>query len=363
MIYDKLMKRVMELARKGTGFVSPNPRVGALIIKDGKIISEGWHSAFGKSHAEVNAINNAKGIDLTGATLVVNLEPCSHTGKTPPCTDLIIEKKFAKVVVAMQDPNPLVAGKGIKKLRDAGIEVETGVLEEEARWLNRTFIKHITTGMPYIVLKVAQSLDGKIATSTGESKWITCEESRKYSHKLRAEFDAVLVGKNTIVEDNPELNVRHVKGRDPFRVILDSNLSLSTNYKVFNNKVKTIVCCSQIASETKKANEFKKAGIEIIPSEVDESKRIDLKDCLRKLSKEHNIASVFVEGGSVIFSSFAKANLIDELHLFVAPKIIGNGKDPFGKFEIKNLSNAREFEIKEIERIGRDLHIVLKMKH
>ncbi len=364
MTEQEAMARAIELAQKGTGLVSPNPRVGAVILQDGKIISEGWHKKFGGPHAEVEAIKNAKGISLEGATIVVNLEPCSHFGKTPPCCDLIIKKKFAKVVIGMKDPNPLVVGNGIKKLKKAGIEVISGILEEEAKWLNRTFIKHITTSMPYVVLKVAQSIDGKIATESGESQWITCEESRKEGHKLRAELDAILVGKNTVNKDNPQLIVRNIKGRDPFRIVLDTNLSLPLIKNVFidENNNKTIVCCSKNSADSEKAKKLLHLGVNIFPVKTGRTGKIDLQDCLQKLSEQFQIASILVEGGAEIHSSFIRQNLVDEIHFFIAPKIIGKGISAFDGLMIKKLSEAREFEIKEISRSGEDLRVVVLRK-
>ncbi|MFC2131202.1 bifunctional diaminohydroxyphosphoribosylaminopyrimidine deaminase/5-amino-6-(5-phosphoribosylamino)uracil reductase RibD [Bacteroidota bacterium] len=360
MTEQEAMSRAIELAMKGSGFVSPNPRVGAVILKNDKIISEGWHKKFGGHHAEVEAVRNAKDVDLNDATMVVNLEPCSHTGKTPPCVDLIIEKKFKKVVIGMKDPNPLVKGKGINKLRKAGIEVVSGVLEEEAKWINRFFTKHITSGLPYVVLKTAQSLDGKIATHTGESQWITCKESRKFTHKLRAELDAVLVGRKTVEADNPQLNVREVKGRNPIKVILDTYLSLPASMTIFQSvkEAKTIVCCSDKAANSQKAKILKNAGIILISVDIDNQNRIDLRDCLKKLSVQYQIASVLVEGGAEIHSSFIKHNLADEIHFFIAPKIIGKGIGSFDDILIKKLNDAREFEVKEISKSGVDVHLV-----
>ena len=198
MTENEAMKRALDLAMLGTGEVSPNPRVGAVILKDGEKIGEGYHAKFGADHAEIEAIRNAGLDDYSGCTMVLNLEPCTHYGKTPPCTDKIIELNFSRVVIGMEDPNPEVAGNGIKKLRDAGIEVEAGLMRDECMWLNRSFIKHIRTGMPYVILKIAQSFDGNIASSEGESKWISSEESRRRSHILRAQVDAVLVGEGTV---------------------------------------------------------------------------------------------------------------------------------------------------------------------
>ena len=234
----------------------------------------------------MEAIKHAGDISLEGATMVVNLEPCSHEGKTPPCAPLLIEKKFARVVVGMKDPNPMVAGRGIKMLKDAGIEVIVGVLEEECKWVNRAFIKHITTGMPYVTAKIAQSLDGKIASSTGDSKWITCEESRKRAHKLRSEVDAIVIGRKTAVQDNPKLTVRHVEGKNPARIVLDSELSLPFNLNIFNDPLRkhTFVCCKPEALTNTKANNLKLAGIKVLPAEMN-GEKMDLAATMKNSPK------------------------------------------------------------------------------
>ena len=215
---EKFMKIAIELAKKGIGNVNPNPLVGAVIVKDGKIIGQGYHERYGEGHAEVNAFKSLDD-DPTGATMYVTLEPCFHYGKTPPCADRIIENKISKVIIGMVDPNPLVSGKGIEKLKNAGIEVEVGILEEECRKINEVFIKYITTKKPFVVMKTAMSLDGKIATKTGESKWITSEKSRLQVHILRNKFSGIMVGVNTIIKDNPELTCRVVEGNNPIRII------------------------------------------------------------------------------------------------------------------------------------------------
>ncbi len=364
MNYDSIMKRALQLSLKGTGHVSPNPRVGALILKDGEVIGEGWHSAFGEPHAEVEAINNTNGADLEGATLVVNLEPCSHQGKTPPCAPLLIEKKIKRVVVGMQDPNPEVAGNGIRMLQDAGIEVVTGVLEEECKWINRFFIKHITTGLPYNLVKVAQSLDGCIATSGGDSKWISSEESRRRAHKLRAELDAVLVGRRTASRDNPQLTVRHVSGRNPRRIVLDSQLSLPLSLKVFTdeNRTDTIVVCKPEAMKSKKTDNLNIAGINVFPYSLNGNGDIDLTETMKALSLNYNIASVLVEGGATIFSAFANNKLIDEINIFVAPIILGNGLSSFISYKTFFIKDAAQFDIKAILKSDTDFQIIAVKK-
>ena len=246
------MNIALQLAKKGKGKVNPNPLVGAIIVRDGVILGRGYHKEYGKAHAEVNAFLDAKE-DITGATMYVTLEPCSHYGKTPPCVERIIENKISRVVIGMIDPNPLVAGKGIEKLKKSGITVTVGVLEEECRKLNEVFIKYITKNEPFVVLKTAMSLDGKIATSRGESKWITGEKARNEVHNLRNELEAIMVGVDTVIIDNPELTCRLENGRNPIRIIVDSTLKIPLNSKVLKNQdeAKTIVATKKEAIEEK----------------------------------------------------------------------------------------------------------------
>jgi diaminohydroxyphosphoribosylaminopyrimidine deaminase/5-amino-6-(5-phosphoribosylamino)uracil reductase len=354
------MMRAIELADKGSGYVSPNPKVGAVIVKNSKIISEGWHSKYGAIHAEVDAITKS-GIDnFEGCTIYVNLEPCSHYGKTPPCADLIIEKKFSQVVIGSRDPNPLVAGKGIEKLRNTGIEVITDVCKEECDWLNRIFFKHITLQKPYIMMKIAQSLDGCIALKNGESKWISSEESRNKSHKLRSEFDAVLVGKNTITKDNSLLNVRSVEGRNPYRVICDTNLSLALDLKILKleDKSRTIICCSEMESKSRKARNLSLSGVNIVPVETNESGQLDLNNLISALHDNFDITSIMVEGGAGIYTSFLKYGLIDEMQVFIAPKIVGTGRSAFDVLMLNKMSQAYQFKLKYITESGGDIHSI-----
>ncbi|MCS6808568.1 MAG: bifunctional diaminohydroxyphosphoribosylaminopyrimidine deaminase/5-amino-6-(5-phosphoribosylamino)uracil reductase RibD [Bacteroidota bacterium] len=355
---EQAMRRALDLALKGTGKVSPNPRVGAVIVHEGEIIGEGWHSAYGSAHAEVEAIRSASR-PLEGATLYVNLEPCNHFGKTPPCTHLIIDKKFRRVVIGMTDPNPEVSGRGISELQQAGIEVNIGVLEEEAQWINRFFTKYITTGQPYILAKIAQSLDGCIATVYGQSKWITSEESRQVTHALRAEVDAVLVGAVTVAKDDPELTVRLVEGRNPKRVILDSDLSISLKSKVFaeEDRHNTFVFCTQSAMTKHKATALKISGVNVFAAGAGTGDYLSLRAVLEQLASK-NVASVMVEGGARIFSSFAQENLIDELHIFTAPILIGSGLHSFSSLSVPSLQIAKKFTFKSITPCGTDMYAV-----
>lgn len=362
---EKIMLQAIELARKGNGKVAPNPRVGAIIVKNGEIISEGWHHEFGAKHAEVDAVENAQGIDLEGAEMYVNLEPCVHTGKTPPCTTMLIEKKFSKIVIGLKDPNPIVSGKGIQILKDSGIEVVTDVCIEEATWVNRFFIKHIKTGIPYVILKVAQSINGSIATTYGQSQWITCPTSRICSHKLRSVVDGVIIGNKTAMTDDPSLTVRAVEGVNPKRIIFDTNLTTPLSIKLFQDSFRenTIICCNNEASKIRKAETLRLVGVNVLPiMKKDENNFLDIESTLLSLSNKHSISSVMVEGGSSIFSSFMKTNFVDEMHIFIAPMIIGNGLNAFGHFTTNSLNNANRFSLKEHSRYDDDLHIVLYNK-
>ncbi len=362
--YEVFMQRALDLAIKGTGHVSPNPRVGAVIVENEQIIGEGWHKSFGNNHAEIEAMDNSGRTNFENCTLFVTLEPCSHYGKTPPCADKIIEKKFSKVVISTIDPNPIVAGNGIQKLKDAGIEVITGVLEEKSLWMNRFFNKYIQTKVPYIILKIAQSLDGNIALKNGVAQWITCDESRKQSHQLRSEVDAVLVGKNTTLMDNPALTVRDVEGRNPIKIVLDTYLTLPLDLKLLKSEErnKTIICCSTNASTSRKAEILKLAGIKILPVELYENNKVTLEQILIELAEKYSISSIVVEGGAEVFSSFLERNLVDEIQLFTAPIIIGDGIQSFKKFHINRLDLAPLFEIKECTKSGTDIKIILIKK-
>lgn len=352
---EQAMARALELAQRGTGLVSPNPRVGCVILRDGKLLAEGWHRRFGAPHAELDAVHNATE-SVEGATVVVNLEPCSHYGKTPPCADLLVERKVGRVVIGMADPNPQVAGRGIERLRQAGIDVVVGVLEEQCRHVNRFFIRHITSGIPYVVLKAAQSLDGCIATGTGQSFWITCEESRTRVHAMRAELDAVLVGANTVRHDDPELTVRLTDGRHPIRVVLDAGLQLPLQKKLFRTPLasRTLVVCSVHHNQPAQAQVLRERGVELV--EVEGSVRgVLAPDVVLKALGAQGISSVLVEGGAAVYASFLRAGVVDEMQLFYAPLVIGNGIRAFGQVETEVLEHARRFTVQAVEHIGTDV--------
>lgn len=359
MTNEQVMARAIELALRGTGNVSPNPLVGCVLLKNGRIIGEGWHNEYGSGHAEVEAVTNASE-DVEGATAVVTLEPCSHFGKTAPCADLLIQKGIKRVVVGIEDVNPLVAGNGIAKLQKAGIEVEVGTMAEECKWLIRYYAKNIATGMPYVVAKIAQTIDGCIATEHGESQWITSEESRIASHGLRNELDAVLIGRATALADNPSLTVRHVIGRQPWRVVLDTHLSLPITLNIFTDmfRSRTIICCAEHKVNGRKADELRSEGVKIIGVETDESGLINLRVALSRLSDEFRIASVLTEGGASLLSSMVSKSLIDEYHFFIAPMLIGKGLKAFGEYSADTLASSKKLKIISSRQSGDDLHVI-----
>lgn len=347
---EQFMKLCFKLALKGRGFVSPNPLVGAVVVKEGRVIGKGYHPSFGAPHAEIFALQDAKE-ELRGATLYVNLEPCAHYGKTPPCTKEIIKAGIKRVVIGMIDPNPLVKGKGIEELKEAGIEVESGVLQEEAEKLNEAYIKFITTGIPFVALKMAQSLDGKIATKSGESKWITGEKARKFVHRLRAGFDAVLVGARTVLADDPNLS-SYGEGRDPIRIVLDGKGVVPPSAKVFQPGVRRIVFSTFIAPPSW-VKSLEDIGVEVIMGEGEE---VEIRRILRELGAR-GIASLLVEGGGETSASFLEARAVDKVFFFIAPIIIG-GREAKTSVEGKgcqNLTEAIKFNYLKIKKIGADI--------
>ncbi|MBI4826911.1 MAG: bifunctional diaminohydroxyphosphoribosylaminopyrimidine deaminase/5-amino-6-(5-phosphoribosylamino)uracil reductase RibD [Nitrospirae bacterium] len=321
---EMYIKKTLALAAKGIGRTSPNPVVGAVIVKNNRIIASDYHKKAGEPHAEALALAKA-GASARGATLYINLEPCCHTDKkTPPCTNAIIRSGIKKVVVSMLDPNPKVSGKGIKELNKAGIETEAGIMEGEAAKLNEPFIKFITTKKPFIILKIAQSIDGKIADAKGESKWITGEKARKHVHKLRNELDAVMVGIGTVIKDDPSLDCRMRGGRNPYRIIVDSELRISLKSKLLGYKDgKTIIATTDQAAAGK-INAIRKAGHQLLILKS-RNKQVDLKLLGKELGRL-GISSIMIEGGSHIAASALSGRIVDKVMFFIAPKIIG-GKD------------------------------------
>lgn len=335
------MRRCLHLAEMGRGFVSPNPMVGAILVRSGKVIGEGYHRKFGKPHAEREAIHAAS--RAAGATLYVNLEPCNHFGKTPPCTDLIIGAGIRRVVIGCRDENPVVRGKGIRRLERAGISVKVGVLERECLQLNEVFYKFITTRLPFVGMKVAQTLDGRIADSRGHSQWITNSASRTYVHVLRSRYDAVLVGANTVNIDNPRLTSRIVAGRDPHRIVLDGNLSSELSARIFEvtQPVRVIIIASNnsISRHQRKVRALRDKGVEVVGLKADRTGCIGILTILRRLGRL-GISSILVEGGSTVFGAFLDSGEADKLHLFISKRILGGGLSSFSSAAAKSLNAA-----------------------
>lgn len=349
---ERFMAQCLKIAKKGAGFVSPNPLVGCLIVRDGKVLGKGFHKAFGDTHAEVNAVEDAKrnGFDLEGATVYVNLEPCSHRGNTGPCAVMLRNEMPDKVVIGMQDPFEKVNGRGIKILKQAGIKVVEGVLQKECREFNKFFINFVTNKRPFVTLKIAQSIDGKIALNNKESKYITSESSRKLVHRMRSEYDAVLIGTNTAMLDNPKLDARLTKGRTPFRIVLDKDLRLSEHLKIFNDEFadRTIIITSAKAIAGKR-----NISVRTIPVKQTQG-RFSVSDILNTLYEE-NISSILVEGGMNLFSQFLASGLYDDVFFFIAPKIIGSGISAFEDTSLKDLSSAHELCLMNQKTIGNEL--------
>ncbi len=351
------MKRSLSLARRALGAVSPNPAVGAVVVKEGKIVGEGWTQQPGQAHAEVLALRRA-GAKAAGAVLYTTLEPCSHFGRTPPCTDAIIEAGIAEVCAATIDPNPLVNHSGLSRLQEAGIKLNVGECEEEAAELMEAYAKHITTGLPFVTAKFAMSLDGKIATRSGDSKWITGEESKRYVHELRAASDAIMVGINTVLADDPQLTARDEQGspldRQPLRIIVDSRGRMPREARLLAEPGDTLVAVAENA--TRSAVEQADAEIEVMPAE---DGSVDLSSLMRLLGQK-DITSVFVEGGGTLLGTLFDQGLIDKVIAFVAPTIIG-GKDapsPIAGLGVEKMADALRLHRSRVMQSGRDVAVI-----
>ena len=354
----KYMHMALRLAEKARGRTSPNPMVGAVVVKNGYVVGRGYHRKAGEPHAEAIALKKA-GPAAKGATLYVTLEPCSHTNKrTPPCTLLVIQSGVKRVVIAMIDPNPHVSGGGISTIRKSGIKLVTGVLEAEARKLNEAFIKHVTTKTPFVTLKIAQTLDGKIATACGESKWITGEEAREAARRLRDINDAILVGINTILKDDPSLTARIPGGRDPIRVIVDSRLRIPLNAKVLIQKSEAKTMVATLSNvPVSKIKKLQDIGAEVLTTKSVLG-RVDLQDLMKKLGKK-DIMNVIIEGGAEVNASALKSSIVDKIVMFIAPTIM-TGKDSLcsiGGISPKKLGHAIKLHSVTSRFVGQDLMI------
>ena len=349
------MKRALELAKKGAGHTSPNPMVGCVVVKDDRIVTEGYHERYGEFHAERNALTRCEE-DLTGAEMYVTLEPCCHQGNTPPCTDIIIERSIGKVYVGSMDPNPKVAGKGVKILQEHGIEVETGVLEKECLALNEIFFYYITTGIPYVAMKYAMTLDGKIASCTGDSKWVTGETARHHVHELRKQYSAILAGIGTVLADDPMLNCRIEEGVDPVRVVCDSSLRIPLSSQLVKTAGDIPVIVAYAKENPEKEKALLQAGVELISAGRDG--RVNLAVLMRELGKR-KIDSVLVEGGGAIHGSLLKSGLVQKIYCYLAPKLIG-GREAGSPVEGDGFSRMKDaLPVKEMEilPLGEDICI------
>jgi len=356
---QKWMRRALELAARARGRTSPNPMVGAVLVRDNQPVGEGFHAYAGSEHAEVAALNEA-GSAAVGATLYVSLEPCCHFGRTPPCVEQILRGGVRRVVAACEDPNPAVSGKGIARLRTAGLLVDVGILAEEASRLNEAFFTHVRTGRPFVILKVAASLDGKIATRTGDSRWITGESARRRVHQLRNEVDAVLAGIGTILRDDPQLTTRLgiADQRDPIRVIVDNLARCPLRAKVVNraSTAPTILAVSQMAPQTK-LESVRQEGMEVLVVE-NSPRRVSLERLMEALGKR-GILSVMIEGGAEINASALREGIVDKVLVFLAPILIGGKSTPtaVGGEGIEALSQALRLRDMRIERFDGDILI------
>lgn len=384
---NKFMKIALNEAKKGLGFTSPNPMVGAVIVKDGKVISKGYHHACGMPHAERDALANVRNnVSTENSTIYVTLEPCCHYGKTPPCTEAIIDAKISRVVCAMSDPNPKVSGKGLEILRKNGIDVEVGLLEDEARRLNEFFLTKQTKERPFVALKIAQTLDGKTASHSGKSKWITGEKARNHGHFLRHKYMGILAGINTVISDDPTLNCRFDESlcenlyndyellkqdrtrfslRNPVRIILDSNLSIPLDSKIVKTsaEIKTIVVTSRESSSSgenkEKLKKLKELQVSILAVSLNENGKIDLTEALGQLAlPPYEIDSILVEGGASVHDSFLREQLADYVHIYTAPKLLGgrNALSSISGIGFDDPNNCPNIKIVDTFQIDQDIY-------
>jgi diaminohydroxyphosphoribosylaminopyrimidine deaminase/5-amino-6-(5-phosphoribosylamino)uracil reductase len=348
------MRRALRLARRGEGRVSPNPLVGAVIVRNDRIIGEGYHRRCGENHAEINAIENATEA-VAGADFYITLEPCSHFGRTAPCVDALLACRPGRVIVGTTDPNPIVSGKGIRALTQHGIETKVGVLDEACRRLNEVFFKYIRTGLPFVTVKFAQTLDGRIATATGHSRWISSPPSLRFAHRLRSGHDAILVGAGTVFIDDPELTCRLVRGRNPLRIVVDSQLRISPGARIFKQQkeVPTIVATTRRTADERR-RPFEEKGIEVLEIGEDRTGRVDLHMLLAALGKRE-ISSLLVEGGAAVITAFLREKLADRLVVIIAPKITGEGLNAVGDMGIRQMDDSLRLSFRRIARRGDDL--------
>ncbi len=351
--HERLMRRALSLARKGVGRTSPNPAVGCVIVRDGSIVGEGWHRKAGTPHAEVHALRMAGDL-ARGADVYVTLEPCAHFGRTPPCADALVAAGVGRVFVGMVDPNPRVAGKGMEILQTAGIAVTVGICEQECQLLNESFVKQVTTGLPFVILKSALTLDGKTATANGDSRWITGERSRRLVHRLRDQVDAIMVGVGTVVADDPQLTVRHLRGRDPLRVIVDSGLRMPATARVLNQESTADTLVATTVNGSDRGAALRANGAELLVCK-ERNGRVDLVDLLRHLGAR-GVQSILLEGGATLAGEFVRQGLVDKVMFFYAPKLVaGEGRGLFSGMGAEMMAESIALNGVRIARVGDDV--------
>lgn len=350
------MRLALSLAAKGLGRTSPNPAVGAVIVRRGLIIGKGFHKKAGLAHAEIAALDSIKKGEAKGGTLYVTLEPCCNWGRTPPCTGAIISSGVKRVVAGTMDPNPKVSGRGLRELASAGIEVITGVLAEECRALNERYNKFIIKGLPFVTIKLAVTLDGRVAAKTGDSRWITGIVARRRVHRMRSMADAVMVGAGTVMKDDPLLNVRHVKGRDPLKVVVDTSFRIPLKAKVFSSGTGGVVVITTKDAKKEKIKKAQKLGAKVIIARKQKG-RVELRSALRALA-DMNVVSLVVEGGPSLAASLIREGLADKLVLFISPKLIGgDGLPALGLLNVKKIDDCPVVKNMRIKRLGQDIMI------
>ncbi|MEA4973907.1 MAG: bifunctional diaminohydroxyphosphoribosylaminopyrimidine deaminase/5-amino-6-(5-phosphoribosylamino)uracil reductase RibD [Candidatus Metalachnospira sp.] len=361
MTNEDYMRLAIQEARKGMGFTSPNPMVGAVIVKDGKILNKDYHRKYGEFHAERNAILNCTE-NMNGADIYVTLEPCCHYGKTPPCTDIIIASGIKRAFIGSADPNPLVAGKGAKKLRDNGIEVLENVLRDECDELNDVFFHYITDGTPFVAMKYAMTADGKIATRTGDSQWITGEEARKNVHISRLRYSAIMVGVGTVLKDNPLLTCRIEGGRNPIRIICDSHLRTPLTSEIIKSAGKVPTIIATVSTDERLISEYEKKGCFVVKT-TEKNGRVDLNILMKTLGKM-KIDSILLEGGGELNFSALREGIVNKVECYIAPKIFGGAeaKSPVGGFGVSIPDEAFKLQKPKLSFFGDDILIEWRVK-
>jgi diaminohydroxyphosphoribosylaminopyrimidine deaminase/5-amino-6-(5-phosphoribosylamino)uracil reductase len=356
------MQKAIELAKNGIGFVNPNPLVGAVIVKDGNVIGEGYHAKYGDLHAERNAFKYCDNnhIDCKGATMFVTLEPCCHHGKQPPCTEAIVEHGISKVVIGSRDPNPLVSGKGVEYLRSHGIEVITDYMRTECDQLNDIFFHYITTGKPYVIMKSAMTLDGKIASYSGKSQWVSCEQSREHTHQTRKRVSAIMVGIGTVLADNPMLTCRTENPSNPIRIVCDSNLRIPIDCKLVTTAKDIPTYVATVSNDSEKVSKLESLGVKVLKTSP-QNGRVNLSELVETLGSL-KVDSLLIEGGSELNFSVIESELVDCLQVYLAPMVLGgkSAKTPVGGLGFDSPDLAKRFKLSKMETIGTDLFLEYK---